>query len=127
MTETVAPWRGRQRVDDPRKRFVAVRCNDGEYATMNAKAALAGMAIGAFLRTLGTGAPGPRARRRPPLEKKALAQVLGLLGRVGGNVNQLTRVANTTGDLPIRDELASIGADVRAMRAALMKALGHGD
>src|SRR5579859_6529926 len=98
MTETVAPWRGRQRVDDPRKRFVGVRCTDGEYATITAKAALAGLPIGTFLRVAAIGAAGPRARRRPALEKKALAQVLGLLGHVGGNVNQLARIANTIGN-----------------------------
>src|SRR5579859_622193 len=114
MSERVAPWRGRQRVDDPRERFVAVRCTDGEYATITAKAALAGLPRGTFLRVAAIGTAGPRAQRRPPLEKKALAQVLGLLGRVGGNVNQLARIANTTGELPGRDELTAIGADVRA-------------
>lgn len=122
-----APWRGRRRVPDPKTCFVAVRCTADEHASLTAAATQAGLSVGAYLRTTALGSPSPRAVRRPPAEKEALARLLGAVGKVGGNVNQLARAANTTGDMPAPDELAAIAGDVRAIRAALMKALGRGD
>jgi len=122
-----APWRGRKRVADARTKFVAVRCTPAKHAAYEAAAAKAGLSVGAYLRALADGAPGPRAVRRPPIERVALAQVLGALGRVGSNVNQLTRVANTTGALPQAATLKEVSAEICVMRAALMKALGRGD
>ncbi|HEX3983909.1 MAG TPA: plasmid mobilization relaxosome protein MobC [Acidisoma sp.] len=122
-----APWRGRRRVADPKARFVAVRCTDAEHATLTAAAAQAGLSVGAYLRTMALGSPGPRAVRRPSVERADLARLLGELGKIGSNVNQLARAANTSGDMPAVDELAAITADVRVLRDALMKALGRGD
>jgi hypothetical protein len=114
-------------VSDPKDKFVAVRCTAGQHATWTAAAAQAGTNVGDYLRTLADGSPIPRAVRRPPVEREALARMLGEVGKIGSNVNQLARIANTSGDLPKPDALADIAADVRAMRDALMKALGRGD
>lgn len=122
-----APWRGRKKVADARTKFVAVRCTPAKHAAYEAAAAKAGLSVGAYLRALADGAPGPRAVRRPTVERVALAQVLGALGRVGSNINQLTRVANTTGALPQTAELKRVQEEIATMRAALMKALGRGD
>lgn len=120
-----APWRGRGRVENPRSHFVAVRCTDAEYTAITDAAARAGMPTGTFLRTIALGSPGPRAGRRPPVEQQALAQILGLLGQVNSKMNRLAGAA--TGERPAGPELAGIAADIRDMRAALMKALGRGD
>lgn len=121
-----APRRyGKRPVADARKEFVAVRCNAVEYARMNAAAAQAGLSVGAYLRTLALGTAGPRAVRRPPVEKEALARLLGELGKLGSNVNQLAREVNTTGNLPAWSELAAARGAIDDMRAALMKALGR--
>jgi hypothetical protein len=122
-----APWRGRKRVADARGRFVAVRCTDTEYEKLNALAERAGVSVGPYLRAVALSSPVPRTARRPTVERVALAQVLGALGRVGSNVNQLARVANTTGELPPAETLKDMGDEIRAMRAALMKALGRGN
>lgn len=122
-----APWRGRKRIADARGRFVAVRCTDTEYEKLNALAERAGVPVGPYLRAVALGSKVPRAARRPTVERVALAQVLGALGRVGSNVNQLARVANTTGELPPTETLKAMGDEIRTMRAALMKALGRGD
>lgn len=130
MTEATvpAPRRyGKRKLPTARGKFVAVRCSDAEHATMNAAAAQAGLTVGPYLRALALGTPGPRAVRRPPVEKEALARLLGELGRVGSNVNQLARVANTSGDLPVTNRLDAITAELAAMRDELMKALGRGD
>jgi hypothetical protein len=120
-----APWRGRRKVEDAKSRFVAVRCTADQHATLTAKAATAGLSVGAFLRTMALGNAGPRARRRPPLEREAVAQLLGHIGRVGGNVNQLAREMNITGDLPGQAALERAAADIAAIRAELMAALGR--
>ena len=118
---------GKRKLPDARGKFVAVRCTDSEHATMTEKAATAGLSVGAYLRTLAIGSAGPRAIRRPPVERAELARLLGEIGKLGSNVNQIARVLNTTGDLPASNNLAAITADVSVMRAALMKALGRGD
>ena len=122
-----APWRGRKRTDDPRKAFVAVRCTAAEHAASIEAAARAGMEVGPYLRTQALGSPGPRAKRRPPIEREALARALGLIGLYGSNVNQLAYVANTSGDLPTGAALLEMAGHVREMRNALRRALGRGD
>ena len=109
-----------------RGRMVYVRCTEAEAAMLAARAERAGLSVGAFLRALALGAPGPRAARRPPVEKEALAKALGLLGRYGGNVNQLAHAANASGALPTAAELDQLKAEVREVKAALMQALGRG-
>jgi HAMP domain-containing protein len=64
--------------------------------------------------------------RRPQVDRAELARVLAALGRLGSNVNQLARAANT-GEIPARDELADAAVATREMRDALMRALGRGD
>jgi hypothetical protein len=126
--ETPAPRRyGKRKLPDAREKFVAVRCSVTEHAAITAAAAQAGLAIGPFLRSRALGAPGPRSVRRPPADRAELARLLGALGKLGGNVNQIAYAMNATGDLPSQSELAAITDEVRTMRGALLKALGHGD
>jgi hypothetical protein len=125
LTSHAAPRR--PRVNDPRKHFIAVRCTAQEHGAIGEAAARAGLSVGAFLRAQALGQPGPRSVRRPPVERKELARLLGHLGKLGSNVNQIARVANTTRSLPSWSELAEIRHEVSQMRAALMKALGRGD
>ena len=121
-----APRRhGKRRVKDARGKWVHVRCNDTELATINAAAALKGLAAGAYLRSLALGSTGTRARRQPLAHQAELARVLGLLGNTGGNLNQLAHVANASGKLPTEAQLAEIGNQVRAIRDEVMRALGR--
>jgi hypothetical protein len=94
---------------------------------MHLAAARTGLSVGAFLRALGCGTPGPRAVRRAPAGREELARILGQLGKIGSNVNQVARATNTTGDPPARQELTTIRDDIAAMRAVVMQALGRGD
>jgi hypothetical protein len=124
-TKTVAPWRGRKRVEDARTKLVPVRCTAEERAAIKAVADKAGLSVGAFLRAAALGNAGPRAVRRPPIERKELARLLGHLGKVGSNLNQLAHAFNSRGRVPGLAELERIRGDVGEMRAALMKALGR--
>jgi len=122
-----APWRGRKRVADARTKFVGIRCTPTKLAEYETAAAKAGLSIGAYFRALADGTPGPRAVRRPPVEREQLARLLGQIGKLGSNVNQLTHAAHAGGAMLTHRELTEIAADVKAMRADLMKALGRGD
>jgi hypothetical protein len=117
----------RMRVDDARTQFIAVRCTITEHAAITEKATQAGLAVGAYLRSQALGTPGPRAVRKPPVERKELARLLGWLGKLGSNVNQLAHGFNRDRLLPGFPELLAIRREVGEMRAALIKALGRGD
>jgi hypothetical protein len=122
-----APWRGRRRVPDPKNCFISVRCTKEDHSAISAAAAKAGLSVGAYLRTLAISTPGPRAVRRPPIERKELAFLLGQIGKLGSNVNQIAKHANTNRVLPGERVLALMREDIGQMRTAILKALNHGD
>ena len=124
-TKTMAPWRGRKRVSDAKNSFISVRCTAEERSKIDEAARQAGLSIGAYLRALALGSAGPRAVRRPPIERKELARLLGHLGKVGSNLNQLAHAFNRERRIPGLDELNAIRQKVGELRDALMKALGR--
>jgi len=63
--------------------------------------------------------------RRPHVERKELARLLGHLGKVGSNLNQLAHAFNRNGLVPGLAELNLIRGHVVEMRDALIKALGR--
>ena len=76
--------------------------------------------------------PPPRrnpARRLPKADTRALAAVLGQLGKIGSNINQIARMANSTGRLPeeavLRRAAGEIADAARQVRRVLEGA--HGD
>jgi hypothetical protein len=109
-----------------RGRLVAVRCTPEEAASLEARADAAGLSVGAYLRAAALGTTGVRAVRRPSVEKAALGRALGLLGRYGGNLNQLAHAANAAGAMPTTAELEALRREVREVKAALLQALGRG-
>ncbi len=123
--KTMTPWRGRRRVEDARTKLIPVRCTAEERAAIKAAADKAGLSVGALLRALALGDAGPRAVRRPPVERKELARLLGHLGKVGSNLNQLAHAFNRDGRVPGVVELNGIRGHVVEMRDALIKALGR--
>jgi hypothetical protein len=120
-----APWRGRRRVKDPKSVPISIRTTAKDHAAILEAATKAGLSIGAYLRSLALGGAGPRAVRRPPIERKDLARLLGHIGKVGSNVNQLAHGFNRDGILPGFPELLAIRREIGEMREALMKALGR--
>lgn len=120
-----APWRGRKRVADSRDALIHVRCTHYERAAIRSAAAEAGLSVGAFLRVLALGDAGPRAVRKPPVERAELVRILGHIGKLGSNVNQIAKAVHTTNNLPSWSELAVMQEDIGKMRVALMRALGR--
>ena len=124
-TKNMAPWRGRKRVSDAKNSFISVRCTAEERSKIDEAARQAGLSIGAYLRSLALGSAGPRAVRRPPIERKELARLLGHLGKVGSNLNQLAYAYNRERRIPGLAELTTMRQQVGELRDALMKALGR--
>jgi hypothetical protein len=122
-----APWRGRPRVAAAKGRRIAVRLTDDDHSFLEQTAKEAGLSVGAFLRTIALGTAGARAVKRPPIDRKQLAKLLGEIGKLGSNVNQIAKWANTDRAAPSRAEIARMCEDIAAMRAEVMKALDRGD
>jgi hypothetical protein len=120
-----APWKGRVRVKDPKARISTIRWTAEQYATLTASADAAGLAVGPFLRTIALGSPGPRSVKRLPVEKRELARILGELGKIGSNCNQLAHAYNAGQGWPGYPEILAIRRDIADMRTALMTALGR--
>ena len=102
-----------------------MRCTPAEHAQLEAGAERAGMSVGAFMRHQCLGNAGPRAARRPPVERAALAQLLAQLGKCGGNLNQIARALNS-GDRRPADTIAAVAA-FREACAAITRTLGRGE
>ena len=113
----ILPWARRLIVDE--KKWMTAE----EFNAVAQKADNAGLGAAALLRSAALGSPGPRAVRRPPADHRALRQILGELGRVGNNLNQIARALNRGRD----EDLAALEAALHAygeMRTALLEALG---
>jgi hypothetical protein len=100
-----------------------VRCTIDEFNAIAAKAIKAGLKGASYLRAAGLGDAGPRAQRRPTVEKELLIRALGLHGRYGNNMNQIAHSGNAGNpvDLP---ELRRALKEWEKIRDALYQALG---
>ncbi|WP_257594166.1 MobC family plasmid mobilization relaxosome protein [Parerythrobacter lacustris] len=102
---------------------VTVRVTDDERRNLEELSSRAGLAMGAFVRAAALKDPGVRARRRPPVDHVAIRQLLGELGRVGNNLNQIARSLNTGEDIDL-PELREALASYLPLRDAIFVALG---
>lgn len=102
---------------------VTVRLTADERARLEELSSRSGLAAGAFMRAATFGNPGPRAQRRPPADHVALRQLLGELGRVGNNINQIARAMNN-GDPPDVPELREALQAYLQLRDSIFDSLG---
>lgn len=108
-----------------RTRYVpySIRFSPQEREQAAAKAARAGLPISALIRHALLNVSPPRAARRPTVNHKAVARLLGELGKIGSNLNQLAKHANAG-----RYQSDTIELALRAlleMRTLCMEALGR--
>ena len=108
-----------------RGNIVAFRVSEEERAELEQAAELAGLTLGSYVRQRVLAAPKTRAVRRPPIEQKLLAQLLGQLGRVGGNIHQIVKHMNF-GSGVMHDELRPALASFEAAAEAILQAMGRG-
>lgn len=114
-----------KRKSDKRQRTETLyaRVTPEEKAAFIARADNAGMASAAFMRALALGDAGPRAQRRPPADHVTIRKLLGELGRVGNNINQIAHAVNC-GEAPEVPELREALAAYLQLRDAIFVALG---
>lgn len=103
---------------------LTVRLSADERAAVDAAAERAGLTAGSYARQAMLGAPAPRQVRRPPVEKRELARLLGELGKIGGNLNQLAKAANQ-GLVVYTGEIDAVVGSLQEMRGAILAALGR--
>jgi hypothetical protein len=107
-----------------RTEHLTIRLSPDERAAIDQAADRSGLTAGSYARQALLGAPVPRQVRRPPIERRELARLLGELGHVGGNLNQIARDMNFgrgIDTLELSRELHGLGL----VRDAILKALGR--
>lgn len=87
------------------------RVTQDELSRIEADAAAFGLSVGGYIRWLALDNPQTRAVRRPLADVQLLLQIKGQVGRLGGNIHQLLRLANR-GEIPWAEELADAGKEV---------------
>ena len=103
---------------------VTVRLSRQEHDQLTAAADRAGLTVGSYVRARVLTAPTTRAVRTPPVSKVALSKLLGEIGRIGNNVNQIARRLNSGGDAPEAHDLQATLRGLWQMRDAVLIALG---
>ena len=122
MTEDKASRSGTE--TRKRAKVLQVRLSPDELAEIEAQANRAELTPASYARSILLSAPAPRARRRPAVETQEVARLLGELGKVGSNLNQIAHRLNA-GDAIGSASIAEAVADVQAMRDACLAALGR--
>lgn len=87
------------------------RVTQDERAKIESDAAALGMTVGTYIRFLALDLPQTRPVRRPLADVQLLAQIKGQVGRLGGNIHQLLRLANR-GEIPWTEEMAVAAKEV---------------
>ena len=120
-----APTPKPRRGTETRKKSIPVtsRYDPEEFAELEEAASRAGMTRASFQRVQSLAAPKTRSTRRAPLERETLAKVLGQLGKIGSNLNQLTHAAHLS--RAERGEIVATVAEMRGLLPVLLEALGR--
>jgi hypothetical protein len=110
---------------EKRKRgpIIGFRANEDERAKIQAAADRAGLTVGSYVRSRLLKAPTTRAVRRPPVATAQLAQLLGLLGAAGGDLQRIAEHLQGGEVIPAAEIQASIAA-FREAASAILKMLG---
>lgn len=104
-------------------RKMTFRVDDAEKAAIESAAQREGLTPGSYIRSRTLSRPTTRAVRRAPVETQQLAQLLGMLGAVGGAVETLAKKhggAEAALDAETRETMALF----RETAIAILKALG---
>lgn len=75
-------------------RYLGLRADAAVHERAKSNAAMAGLTVSDYLRALIMDTPLPRRRQISPETKRDVGRLLGQLGKIGGNLNQLSHQAN---------------------------------
>ena len=107
-----------------RDRHITIRLSSEERAIVDTAAERAGLTPGSYARRTLLGAETPRQVRRPPVERRELVRLLGELGKIGGNLNQIAKAVNS-GALVYGGEIDAGLGSLQEVRNAILTALGR--
>jgi hypothetical protein len=113
----------RERERSPRRVYQQVKLTEQERGELRCRAAELGVSVPRLLveSALGGSAGTATERHREIAE---LFEVRRLLATVANNVNQLARMANTTGELPVRGQLEKTLSEVEGLVVRLRGVTG---
>ena len=106
---------------------VTLRLTPEEHDRLTATAEALGVSKAGYIKSVVFAQPIPKAARRPKTESADLSQLLGWLGKLGGNANQIAHLCNRGTITEARealDAVQGIRSELVTMRAALLEALG---
>ncbi len=123
MTEAIS-IRSR-RGSETRKKTIPVttRYDAAEFAELDEAASRAGLTRASFQRVQSLATPKTRSTRRAPIEREALAKILGALGKIGGNMNQIAHASHL--GLGVEAQFVGTMKDLRATLPVMLEALGR--
>jgi hypothetical protein len=122
--ETAKPKKTRSGSQN-RKRFrmVTSRYDAAEFAELDEAASRAGLTRASFQRVQSLASPKTRSTRRPPIERETGSKILGQLGKIGSNLNQIAHSAHL--GLSVEAQLTGALAELRATLPVMLEALGR--
>lgn len=104
--------------------FIRGRVNEEEKKEVVEKASKAGMTEGEFVRSRCLDKVKTRAARRPTVELENLSRLLGELGKVGSNLNQIAKTLNA-GGWASGNEVNKALRELQGVSAAILDAMGR--
>jgi hypothetical protein len=119
-----APRSGSQKRQ--RVKSLQIALTPEEFTVACERASAAGLSPSSYGRTLLLGAPGPRARRSPPLNAELLAHAVAQLNKAGSNLNQIARILNSGQAVGSREAIEAL-TDTRAAVVQILDIVGRRD
>lgn len=109
-----------------RTKMLPIYLTNDEYAAAQAKATEVGLSASSFGRAVVLGSPGPRAKRRPPLNAEALAYAVAALNKAGNNLNQIAKTLNAAQAVGTKEALEAL-TETRAAVGRILEIVGRKD
>lgn len=124
MQKKKRDWSKVKRTKAPHQ--LSIRLTTEEKQQLEEAAERLGVSQAGYVKSAALGQPIPRASRRPNVVAADLRQLLGLLGKLGSNANQIARLCNNgtiTDQRIAMESLQRIQGELQEMRALLLRAL----
>ena len=102
---------------------LAFRVSPEERAQIEAAADAAELTIGSFVRGKMLKKIVTKEVRRPSIDREILGRALGMLGKVGSNINQIAKHMNSGGHTPAAEILKALN-DFAILKEQILKAIG---
>lgn len=119
------PRKGRSGSETRKKGYlVTSRYDEAEFAELEEAASKVGLTRASYQRVQSLAKPKTRSTRRPPIEREMAAQLLGQVGRVGGNLHQLVRHLNFGRDVE-QGRVIAVIETLELLKDEIMQALGR--